>query len=99
MTMCSGGSARPTSFSMVGRKSSATVQHRQPLASSMMSSSEHDAMPQPRSVSPSMPSAPNSLTMIAIRRPPARSSTWRSSVVFPAPRKPVMTVAGIRCMR
>ena len=93
--MCSGGFGRSSSLCIAGRKSSATVQHRQPLASSTMSSSSHPAMPQLRSVSPSMPSAPNSLTMIASRRPPAFSSTWRTSVVFPAPRKPVMMVAGI----
>ena len=53
-------------------------------------------MPQLRSVSPSMPSAPNSLTITAIRRPPACSSKCRTSVVLPAPRKPVTMVAGMR---
>ncbi len=45
-----------------------------------------------------MPSVPNSLTMTAMRRPRAWDRTWRSSVVLPAPRKPVTTVAGMRAM-
>ena len=54
---------------MVGRKSSATVQQMQPLASSTMSSSPQVASPQPSSSSRSMPISPNSLTMSAMRRP------------------------------
>ena len=42
-----------------------------------------------------MPTVPNSLTSTASRRPPGLASKWRISVVFPAPRKPVMTVTGI----
>jgi len=49
MTMWSGGSARLSSFSMVGRKSSATVQQMQPLASSTISPSLQAGMPQLRS--------------------------------------------------
>ena len=43
-----------------------------------------------------MPMSPNSLTMMASRRPPAFSRIWRISVVLPAPRKPVTTVQGTR---
>ncbi|MCY1281449.1 hypothetical protein D9M70_302590 [compost metagenome] len=42
-----------------------------------------------------MPSSPNSLTITAMRRPPALSRMWRSSVVLPLPRKPVTMVTGI----
>jgi len=94
--MCSGGLGRVSSASITGRNSSATVQHRQPLASSTMSSSAQPGMPHWRNVSPSMPISPNSLTMMAMRRPAAWDITWRSSVVFPAPRKPVTMVAGMR---
>ena len=93
--MCSGGFGRSSSACIAGRNSSATVQHRQPLASSTMSTSSQPGMPQDRSTSPSMPSAPNSFTSTAMRRPPAWASTWRTRVVLPAPRKPVMTVQGI----
>src|SRR6202011_3529220 len=47
---------------------------------------------------PSKPASPNSLTITAIRRPFAWVSSERSSVVLPAPRKPVSTVTGIRDM-
>ena len=43
-----------------------------------------------------MPTSPNSLTMTASRRPRAWASTWRISVVLPAPRKPVTMVQGTR---
>src|SRR5690606_27942131 len=39
--------------------------------------------------------SPNSLMISAMRRPLAFCSRLRISVVLPAPRKPVMTVAGI----
>ena len=87
--------SRASSASMAGTKSSATVQHRQPLASSTMFSSGQDSMPQARRISPSTPTSPNSLTISARRRPFACSSRWRISVVLPAPRKPVTTVTGI----
>ena len=83
---------------MAGRNSSATVQQRQPLASSTMSASSQAGMPQPRRRAVSMPTEPNSLMMRARRRPPAFSTRWRSRVVLPAPRKPVMTVAGMRAV-
>ncbi len=94
MTMCSGLRARMASSA--GTNSSATVQHRQPLASSTMFSSGQALSPQPLRISPSMPMSPNSLTMTASRRPPAFASTWRISVVLPAPRKPVTMVQGTR---
>jgi hypothetical protein len=96
MRMCSGGAGRASSASMVGTKSSATVQHKQPLESSTIFSSGQLSIPQPFSTSPSMPTLPNSLTMIASRFPLEVSSRCRSSVVLPAPRKPVMMVAGMR---
>ena len=82
--------------SSAGTNSSATVQHRQPLASSTMFSSGQAALPQPLRISPSMPTSPNSLTMTASRRPCALARTWRISVVLPAPRKPVTMVQGTR---
>src|SRR5215510_10434274 len=94
--MCSGGFSRSSSRISAGKKSSATVQHRQPLASSTTSLSAHAASPQPSSSSRSMPSSPNSLTMTARRRPSACASKYRTRLVLPAPRKPVMTVAGTR---
>ena len=69
MTMCWGGSGRSSSISMVGRKSSATVQQMQPLASSTTSSSSQPSMPQPLSTSASMPRSPNSLITNAMRMP------------------------------
>ena len=78
-----------------GMKSSATVQQMQPLASSTMFSSGQLSMPQRCRISPSTPTSPNSLTMSASRRPSAFASRWRTSVVFPAPRKPVTMVTGI----
>ena len=88
-------SARSSSFSIVGKKSSWTVQQRQPFASSTkrVSSSSSGQKPQLRNRAPSMPTSPNSLTSTA-RRWPLRSSKWRSRVVLPAPRKPVTTVTG-----
>ena len=56
-------------WSSAGTKSSATVQQMQPLASSTMFSSGQVSMPQPFRISPSMPTSPNSLTMMARRLP------------------------------
>ena len=83
-------------MSSAGTKSSATVQQMQPFASSTISSSVQFSTPQLRRISPSMPTSPNSLTMIARRLSPAPSSRLRISVVLPAPRKPVTTVQGTR---
>jgi hypothetical protein len=99
MTMWSGSTSRASSCFMVGTKSSATVQQIQPLESSMIStassSAAHSASPQPRSTSASTPISPNSLMISAMRLPPFCASRLRIRVVLPAPRKPVMTVAGI----
>ena len=46
-------------------------------------------------MSPSTPTDPNSLTSTASRLPCGFCIRWRISVVFPDPRKPVMTVTGI----
>src|SRR6201996_3246772 len=80
---------------MVGTKSSATVQHRQPLVNSTMASSGQLASAQPFKMSPSMPRSPNSLTSTASRRPSGFSIRCRTKVVLPAPRKPVMMVTGV----
>src|SRR5262245_23883445 len=63
-----------------------------------MSSSVQVSSPQPSSTSRSMPSSPNSLTMIASLCPPALASRCRTKLVLPAPRKPVTIVAGMRCI-
>ena len=98
--MCSGGDGRLKSFSSAGTKSSATVQHRHPFGSSTMSSLVQPFIPQPSMKEPSKPMSPNSLTSTASRRPSAFSKRWRTSVVLPAPRKPVTTVQGtlLRCV-
>src|SRR3954470_18980262 len=95
ITMCSGGLGRSSKALMVGRKSSATVQQMQPLASSTMFSSGQSSMPQPLTSSPSTPSSPNSLMISAMRRPRALRSRFWIRLVFPAPRKPVTMVAGV----
>ena len=96
MTMWSGGSGRSKSASMVGTKSSATVQQMQPLASSSTSSSWQPSTPQLLRISPSTPRSPNSLMISARRLPFAVSSRCRIVAVLPAPRKPVITVVGMR---
>ena len=42
-----------------------------------------------------MPISPNSFSITAILRPCFSRRIWFSSVVLPAPRKPVSTVTGI----
>ena len=69
MTICSTAGRRARIYPSAGTKSSATVQQRQPLASSTMFSSGHAASPQPLRISPSMPTSPNSFTITANRRP------------------------------
>ena len=71
-----------------------TVQQMQPLASSTMFSAGQSGMAQDSRIWPSTPSEPNSLTTTASLRPPALRIKWLMSVVFPAPRKPVMMVTG-----
>ncbi|MCY1233990.1 hypothetical protein D9M72_465570 [compost metagenome] len=100
MSTASIWSRRSASCSITGRNSSCTVQQTQPLASSYSAPSRSlpsssQPMPQPRRMSPSMPSSPNSLTTTAMRRPSALPRMWRSSVVLPLPRKPVTMVTGI----
>src|SRR5579859_4833234 len=80
---------------MVGRKSSATVQQMQPLASSTMSSARQVSSAQPFSKSPSKPSSPNSLTFMVRRLPVRFAIIWRIWVLLSAPRNPVTMVAGI----
>jgi hypothetical protein len=46
-----------------------------------------------------MPTLPNSLTTTAVPSPSGVARKRRRSVVFPAPRKPVMMVTGIRAPR
>ena len=92
--MWSGAGSRARMVRMAGRKSSATVQQMQPLASSITSSSAQSAMPQPPSSALSTPRSPNSLIKRASRLPPACSTRWRTRLVLPAPRKPVTMVAG-----
>ena len=83
--------------SIVGRKSSCTVQQRQPLASSTTGAGcpSSSQAPQDLNSEPSIPTSPNSFTNTAKRRPLWRSN-WRNRVVLPAPRKPVTTVTGRR---
>ena len=52
-----------------------------------------------RSSASSMPTAPNSLTTTAVPRAFRRLRKRRTSVVLPAPRKPVTMVTGIRAPR
>src|SRR5258707_7757711 len=94
--MASSGYSRDNSLSMVGMKSSATVQQMQPLVSSMISPGAQALAAHSSTRPPSKPASPNSLTITAMRRPSAWVSSERNSVVLPAPRKPVSTVTGIR---
>src|SRR5260370_1830110 len=86
--MCSTGGVRPRIVSNAGTKSSATVQQRQPLASSTMFSCGQDAAPQALRISPSIPTSPNSFTITANRPPFPDANTWRISVVLPPPNNP-----------
>src|SRR6185295_865892 len=96
MTIASSGRSRASSLSMVGMKSSATVQQMHPLVSSTMSPGAQALAAHSSTSPPSNPASPNSLTITAMRRPSACVSSERSSVVLPAPRKPVSTVTGTR---
>ena len=89
MTMCSGGSGRAIRLSMVGMKSSATVQQMQPLASSMFSAGQ---LSRDFRMSPSTPAVPNHSPPAALALRVLHQVTDQS---LPAPRKPVMTVTGI----
>ena len=96
MTIASSGRSRASSLSMVGMKSSATVQQMQPLVSSTISPGAQAFAAHSSTSPPSNPASPNSLTITAMRRPSACVSRERSNVVLPAPRNPVSTVTGTR---
>ena len=67
-------------------RSPRTVQHTQPLSMVMMSSASFMFSPTRAS---SMDTAPNSFSMTAMSLPCSPFRMWFTSVVFPAPRKPV----------
>src|ERR1700722_4003530 len=96
ITMASTGQSPDSNLSMVGTKSSATVQQMQPLVSSTMSPGAQALAAHSSTNPPSKPASPNSLTITAMRRPSAWVSSERSNVVLPAPRNPVSTVTGTR---
>src|SRR5882757_6371507 len=96
ITIASSGRSRASNLSMVGMKSSATVQQIQPLVSSTISPGAQALAAHSSTSPPSNPASPNSLTITAIRRPSACVSSERSSVVLPAPRNPVSMVTGTR---
>src|SRR5882757_9576156 len=96
ITMASSGRSRDSNLSMVGTKSSATVQQMQPLVSSTMSPGAQAFAAHSSTSPPSNPASPNSLTITAMRRPSACVSSERNSVVLPAPKNPVSTVTGTR---
>src|SRR3954454_24268849 len=99
MTMASSGRSRASNLSIVGMKSSATVQQMQPLVSSTISPGAQAFAAHSSTSPPSNPASPNSLTNTAMRRPSACVSSERSNVVLPAPRNPVSTVTGTRDMQ
>ena len=70
-------------------RSERVLQQRQPLPSSVISSVE------PRTSASSMPTLPNSLMTTAVPSPSGVARKRRTSVVLPAPRKPVTMVTGI----
>jgi hypothetical protein len=74
-------------------KSVRVMQHRQPFPSRTVSSVLG------RTSASSMPVAPNSLTTTAVPCPSAVARKCFSNVVFPAPRKPVITITGSRAPR
>ena len=93
MRLKSGISPRSRSTTMRRKaccRSLRAMQHRQPLPSSTVSSALE------RISASSMPAAPNSLTTTAVPCPSGVPRNRRSSVVLPAPRKPVTTVTGMR---
>src|SRR5262249_55524253 len=69
-------------------RSERVLQHRQPLPSSVTSSVEA------RMSASSMPTLPNSLMMTAVPAPSGLARKRRTSVVLPAPRKPVAAGQG-----
>ncbi len=83
MTMWSGFGSRRSSVESVRSKSPSSEQQMQPLARLTTPSLA------PAISSASMLIAPKSLTMAAMRRPSALARRWLTTVVLPAPRKPV----------
>src|SRR5262249_5911630 len=81
------GSASRTSISSMSDVSAA--QHRHPLPNEIIESTR------PATLIASMSMLPKSLTITPIRVPRADFSRWLSSVVLPAPRKPVTRTTGI----
>mmetsp|Transcript_22419 Transcript_22419/g.74309 ORF Transcript_22419/g.74309 Transcript_22419/m.74309 type:complete len:322 (+) Transcript_22419:160-1125(+) len=79
------------SFFSVSTRSPRTVQQMQPFMTSMISSSIFSLICGLMIFS-SMPTSPNSFSMIANFMPWSPRSRWLSSVVLPLPRKPVSTV-------
>mmetsp|Transcript_74137 Transcript_74137/g.194434 ORF Transcript_74137/g.194434 Transcript_74137/m.194434 type:complete len:340 (-) Transcript_74137:171-1190(-) len=87
-----------TIFLRPAMRSPRTVQQMQPLFISMMFSSVTPVLTPPPSLmmrASSMPTSPNSFSMMAIFLPWFTSRMWFSRVVLPAPRKPVMMVVGV----
>ena len=77
------------SVSSASTRSPRMVQHRQPLCSSTMLSPTYSTSRWSSEISP------NSLMMTAVSASAGSFSSRLSSVVLPAPRKPVSTVSGI----
>mmetsp|Transcript_34026 Transcript_34026/g.59198 ORF Transcript_34026/g.59198 Transcript_34026/m.59198 type:complete len:228 (-) Transcript_34026:53-736(-) len=73
-------------------RSPRTVQQMQPLFISTMFSSS--AIDPPFTKLSSMPTSPNSFSIIAMRLPWCAERMWFSNVVFPLPRNPVSTETG-----
>ena len=79
----------------VGIKSSATVQQIHPLDNSTIFSAGQLGIAHDFNISPSTPTSPNSLTIIAIFLSIFFSIIFFIKVVLPEPRNPVMTVTGV----
>ena len=95
-----------TSSTSTRTRSSRTVQHRQPLESVTTVSPDSPKTSREATSAESMSTSPNSFSMTARRGSGAwpgsvgsrgRVRRWLSRVVFPEPRKPVMTCWGRGC--
>mmetsp|Transcript_1792 Transcript_1792/g.7464 ORF Transcript_1792/g.7464 Transcript_1792/m.7464 type:complete len:203 (+) Transcript_1792:528-1136(+) len=89
MMMWSNASFRRMSLLRIRMRSWRTVQQMHPLFISKISSLVSTTRPS------STPTSPNSFSMMAMRLPCLAVRMWLTSVVFPAPRKPVMIVTGV----
>ena len=94
MIIWSGGVGLLTIFSIVGIKSSETVQHMQPLDNSIMFSGAQLLFMHSFNISASTPKSPNSLIINAMFALDF-FTIFSINVVLPAPRKPVNIVVGI----